>query len=272
MKAGILCKRASWSSVQMQKSLIENGIESKIILLNDNKLDVDYIIVRGGPGIKTKNDWDFLIQKLKKIEDSGIKCINSLKAIENSINKYVAYEVLRKNKIPQPQTFFCETKEDVKQFIKERCLIHVAKPIIGSEGFGIQKIKDEEDVENLEYQPILIQEFLPHGGQDIRAYVVGDEVLGGIMRKAKPGEWITNLAKGATPEKRILSKDEIKVAKNAVRAIGADFATVDMVNINGKIYVLEVNILPVFSIRLVRITGINFIQKIIKYFVEKYIT
>jgi len=267
MKLGILCREKRIEIEEIEKLLKNNKIDTEILFLDQISLpakkDLDYLIVRGGPGIKRIEDWNLLLSVIKNLESDGIKCINSSQVIENGMNKFLTYQLFKKNNIPTPETSLYHDVLSINKFPV------VAKPVIGSEGEGVEKIKNKEELKQIKYRPVLIQEFIPHGGIDYRAYIVGDRVLGGIARRAKDG-WITNLAKGGIPEKHILSKEEENIAKRAAAAINAEIATVDFVNLDGNIYVLEVNVLPLFSERLVEVTGFNLAEEIVKYFLERY--
>ena len=86
----------------------------------------------------------------------------------------------------------------------------VLKPPVGSWGRLLAKINDREAAEAvLEHKEILgsyhhsifyIQEYVPKPGGDIRAFVVGDRVIGASYRASK--HWITNVAR-APPQRRV---------------------------------------------------------------------
>ena len=82
----------------------------------------------------------------------------------------------------------------------------VYKPIVGSLGFGTMKLSNVDMAFNaykrLERlgQPMYLQEYLEKPGRDVRAFVIGDEVLACIYRIARAGEWKTNVAQGGKAE------------------------------------------------------------------------
>ncbi len=266
---GILCSENSWMVEQLQLFLSRQNIETRLLLVDKEKelSGIDYVIVRGGPGIKNISDWQRLIKTVKNIEEKGIKCINSSEAIKKGLDKYSTYMMLRKNNIPTPETCL------LGRFVGDSFPI-VVKPVMGSEGEGVVKIENQQELERLKTkEQLLVQEFIPHGGVDYRAYIVGHCVVGSIARRAK-NSWITNIAKGGVPEKYVLSEAVEKIAKQAAAAIGAEIATVDFAIINDKakeqIHVFEVNTLPLFSKALEEITGFNLAEEIIKYSLGKY--
>ena len=80
----------------------------------------------------------------------------------------------------------------------------VVKPLFGSEGRGIVRVSDADTAYRvfraLELGRYIycLQEFVPHGREDIRAFVVGERVIGAMLRRG-PG-WKTNAAQGAKGE------------------------------------------------------------------------
>lgn len=93
-----------------------------------------------------------------------------------------------------------------------------------------------------EREHYLGQALVGGGGQDLRAYVVGDTCVALMARTAAPGEVRANLALGAAARALPLTHPGAGVAAAAVAACGLDFGGVDMVEDgDGVIRVLEVD-------------------------------
>ncbi len=77
----------------------------------------------------------------------------------------------------------------------------VVKPIFGSRGRNIVRVRDDEQAKSLldpltaEGRVIYQQRYVEHGDQDFRLLVIGDHVFG--LRRHRPGHWITNASCGA---------------------------------------------------------------------------
>jgi RimK family alpha-L-glutamate ligase len=119
-------------------------------------------------------------------------------------------------------------------------------------GLGIVRVSDEETAWRV-FRAIeairgvyYVQRALDHGGRDIRAFVIGDRVLAAIERQARePGGWRTNISRGGAARAIELSCDDAQLALKAARAVGADYAGVDLLPAaDGRTYVLEVNGIP----------------------------
>ena len=79
----------------------------------------------------------------------------------------------------------------------------VVKPIFGSRGQGATRIVDVDIADTVfkaitfHHGVIYMQEFVPHGHSDIRAFVIGDRVVASMRRVAEG--WKTNYSRGAKP-------------------------------------------------------------------------
>ena len=92
---------------------------------------------------------------------------------------------------------------------------------------------------------IMVQEFIKEsGGTDIRAFVVGDEVVASMKRIAPEGEFRSNVHRGGTMEKVQLTSEEENMAVNASRILGLSIAGVDLMRSNRGPLILEVNSSP----------------------------
>ena len=125
----------------------------------------------------------------------------------------------------------------------------VVKPLFGSMGLGMSRVTDEdlawrvfrvvETVRGVYY----LQRFIPHGGRDLRVFVVGGRVLGAMERTA-PG-WRTNFSRGGKASPVDLPAAWAELAVRATELVGAEYAGVDLLPAeDGTVYVLEVNGIP----------------------------
>ncbi|TRO48778.1 RimK family alpha-L-glutamate ligase, partial [Candidatus Bathyarchaeota archaeon] len=89
-----------------------------------------------------------------------------------------------------------------------------------------------------------IQEFIPHANRDMRAFVVGGQVIASMLRTAK--DWKTNISSGGTARPQELPPDLVELSLRASDAIGLDYSGVDiMVSEEDEMpYVVELNSTP----------------------------
>src|SRR5439155_102045 len=71
-----------------------------------------------------------------------------------------------------------------------------------------------------------VQRAIDHDGCDVRVFVVGGRVVSAIERSA--AGWKTNLARGGRARATTLSDTREALALRAARAVGADYAGVDL--------------------------------------------
>jgi ribosomal protein S6--L-glutamate ligase len=81
---------------------------------------------------------------------------------------------------------------------------------------------------------------------DVRVFVVGDRVEASIMRRARPGEFRANIHQGAAFELFTPDAATAELAVRATRAVGLDYAGVDILLTDGRPQLLEVNGTPSF--------------------------
>jgi RimK family alpha-L-glutamate ligase len=88
-----------------------------------------------------------------------------------------------------------------------------------------------------------LQEFVPHGGRDIRAFVVGGRLVAAMTRWA--AGWKTNVSQGARTEPVVLSGALERLSVQAASLLEADYAGVDLLRADdGRVLVIEVNGIP----------------------------
>lgn len=204
----------------------------------------------------------FRVDALHWIEDHGVLVVNSPRAIERSVDKFYTDALLHEAGLETPETVVCETTADALDAVR-RFGDAVIKPIFGSMGTGLVRVSDPEvafrilkaleQVRSVFY----VQRYVEHDGRDIRVFVVGGRVLGAIERRALPGDWRTNVARGADAVPFDLPAAWAQMAVRAAAAIGADYAGVDLLpSRDGRAFVLEVNGIPGWE-GLQRATGLD---------------
>ena len=189
-------------------------------------------------------------------------------------DKLLTHLALQYYKIPMPDTYVISSIDAAKKTLKQ-----VKYPIIlkfpqGTQGKGVM-IADSfaaassmlDAIETLK-QPFLIQEYVETEGSDIRALVVGDQVVGAYKRKAAVGEKRANIHAGGTGEPIVLDAHAKKIAGNAAKSIGAEICAVDILESVKGPQVIEANLSPGLQ-GITSTTKIDIADKIAKYLYEK---
>jgi len=214
-------------------------------------LDLDAILVRDIGISSSLETISFKFDLLRQFENS-IVVMNHPTAIQNAANKFFSFYLFKLAHLPIPPTVITSELKVAMKTI-EKIGIVVVKPIFGSQGKGIIKLESSQQESELasklaallkERGVLYLQEFVLSPGRDIRVFVVGEEALGAIYRVPRSGSFVSNLSQGATPLKCELTEEMRKLAISATKAVGADFAGVDLIEGKEGLSLLEVNATP----------------------------
>ena len=265
MRIGIATKnRNSYSSAQLREALKKRNISCSCFSFPQLMAHVGY-----GPSLRTrqysiKEQIDALIIRpigrgsleelvfrmdiLYRLQRSGLYVINPPEAIEHCVDKYDILAILEENGVPVPRTAVTENVEEAMTAFKELGSDVVVKPIFGSRGIGATRVNDKEIAYTafrsirFYHGVIYLQEFVPHGFTDIRAFVVDSRVVAAMKRVGC--NWKTNYSQGARPEKVDLDHEIEKLAVKSARSIDCKIAGVDILESPNGPVVVEVNSQP----------------------------
>lgn len=191
----------------------------------------------------------FRMDALHRLEHMGVRVINSATAIERTVDKYYTSFLLADAGIPTPRTLVTEDFDAALAAFRELGGDVIVKPLFGSEGKGMVRVSDEDVAyrlfRTLELGRYIyyLQEYIPHGQEDIRAFVVGERVVAAMRRRGSG--WKTNFSQGAQVEPVVLNDAQEALSLRAARLVGTEYAGVDLLpGEDGRTYVLEVNSIP----------------------------
>jgi RimK family alpha-L-glutamate ligase len=214
----------------------------------------------------------FRVDALHRLEDRDIPVMNSPRALERTVDKFWTTALLEQAGLPVPETVVCERPDDAVAAFRALGDV-IVKPLFGSMGLGMVRVSDAEmafrvsrtleAIRGVYY----LQRAVDHAGCDVRAFVVGDRVIGAIERRA-PG-WRTNLARGGEARPITLSPEWTGLALRAAHAVGAEYAGVDLLPArDGTVYVVEVNGIPGWR-GLQEATSIDVAGAIVEHLLER---
>jgi tetrahydromethanopterin:alpha-L-glutamate ligase len=213
-------------------------------------LALDAIIVRDVGISFALEQISFKFDLLRLFETANIPVMNTPTAIQNAANKFFSFYLFKQAQLPIPHTVVTSDLGVALEAAKELGNV-VAKPTFGSQGKGIVKLESTQpDLKQKlatllkERDVLYLQQFVPNPGRDIRVFVVGEDALGAIYRISQIGSFISNLSQGGTALKCDLTEEMQILAVNAAKAVGADFAGVDLIEGEEGLFVLEVNATP----------------------------
>jgi RimK family alpha-L-glutamate ligase len=210
----------------------------------------------------------FRMDLLYRLERLGILIINSPSSIERSVDKYYALALLEEHGVPVPRTAVTESHKEALKCFYELGGDIVVKPLFGSRGVGSTRVSDP-DVATRVFRAIsfyhgvlYLQEFVPHGVSDVRAFVVGDRVIASMQRVA--GTWKTNVSLGAKPVALRLTGELEDLAVRTAKVIGCKVAGVDILEGPSGPLIVELNSQPGWR-GLQSVTKVNIADEIVQY-------
>ena len=206
MKLGILSTSPScYSTRRLREAALNRGHTCKV--LNTLKFSID--VAAGNPALFYRqnplSDYDAVLPRigasityfgtavLRQFEQMDIFCTNTAAGVANSRDKLRCLQILSRHQIGIPETTFVRDKKDVLPAIERVGGAPVIiKLLEGTQGIGVLLAETQQSAEAIiellqsQKQSVLIQKFVSESkGRDIRAFVVGDQVIGAMRRVAQ---------------------------------------------------------------------------------------
>ncbi len=257
------------TGLNLRQAISENG---KILLNGLNLYELDCFFSYNA-GEQTKYQV-YLYEAL----DKHVPCINSFQAFNISEDKFKTNDLLRKAGIRTAEYFLCH-REDVET-IRNKVLEWgkaVFKTVDGWGGIGMALVDSKDKLDMIlpflnqtDLRFFYIEKFIDYDGSDFRVDLVDGEFIACYGRKAKEGDWRTNVTSGGRVVLRECEDEVIELAQKAARAIGIEIAGVDIIydRENEEYVVLEVNGIPAFATPEQEKMGLDFNDKKIEKIVE----
>jgi ribosomal protein S6--L-glutamate ligase len=212
---------------------------------------------------------------LRQFEMMGVYPLNESVAIGRSRDKLRSLQILARDGVGMPVTAFANDTSRTNDVLDMAGGAPVViKLLEGTQGIGVvlsetpKSARSVIDAFHGADIAILVQEFIKEAeGTDIRAFVVGRRVIATMERKGADGEFRSNLHRGGTSSKAVLTPAERATALKAAKAMGLNVAGVDMIRSARGPLVLEVNSSPGLE-GIEKTTNTNIAREIIA-FLEK---
>jgi len=274
----------AWSSTQVREALTKRGIQYECFTfprlvarlaykpyfkVNGTSIleDLDGLIIRP-IGRGSLEELVFRMDMLYRLERQGFYMVNPPTAIEHCVDKYDILAILEDVGVPVPRTLATESVNEALKAFSELGGDVVVKPIFGSRGQGATRIVDADIADTIfkaitfHHGVIYMQEFVPHGYSDIRAFVIGDRVVASMRRVAKG--WKTNYSQGAKPAPAKISKEFEELAVKSAKAVCCKIAGVDILEGPEGPRIVDVNSQPGWK-GLQAVAEVNIAEEIVSF-------
>jgi ribosomal protein S6--L-glutamate ligase len=265
MKLAILsCAPRAYSTRRLREAAEQRGHEARV--LNTLKFAID--LQRGSPELYYRqqllSEYDAVLPRIgasityygtavvRQFQEMDIFCANTAHGIANSRDKLRSLQILSRHHVGIPRTTFVRDKRDVLPAIERVGGAPVViKLIEGTQGIGVLLAESTKQAESIiellqsQKQNVLIQKFVAESkGRDVRAFVVGDQVVGAMRRVAQGQEFRSNVHRGGVAEPIELDEKYRETAIRCTQILGLRVAGVDMLEGQDGPQVMEVNSSP----------------------------
>ena len=224
--------------------------------------------------------WDKDIYLAERLEENGVRLFNSKRAVLLCDNKVLMYQALAKAGIRIPKTFVAPKTFEGLNYVDRSFLKKVAdeigypmviKEAYGSFGEQVYLAEDEKSanriIDRLGYKDFLMQEYIASSkGRDIRINVVGNQSVVSMLRE-NPNDFRSNISSGGTGSLIVPEQEYLELAVKASKALGLDFAGVDVMFGKDGPIICEINSNPQFASTL-KATGVNLADYITDYILK----
>lgn len=234
--------------IDILKCYIDIASDNSAIWYMGEKLEsFDAVIPRIGASVT-----HYGLAVIRQFEMMGVYCLTDSIALARSRDKLRALQLLSKKGLGLPKTSVAHNVDDASELIK---LVGgtplVVKLSEGTQGRGIVLAETPKAAESVieAFKELkaefLVQEFIREAnGCDLRCFVIGKKVVASMERKAKVGEFRSNLHRGGSATSVKLTALERSTAVKAAQAMGLRIAGVDLLRSNRGPLVMEVNSSP----------------------------
>ncbi len=189
---------------------------------------------------------------VRQFEMMGILSLTKSVGITRAQDKLHSLQMLSCKGIGLPVTGFANRPDEIEDLIR---MVGgaplVIKLLSGTQGIGVVLAETKQAASSVIEAfmglkaNILVQEYIEEAkGADIRCFVIGNKVVAAMERKAKPGEFRSNLHRGGTSRLIKITPEERSTAVRSAKILGLSVAGVDILRANHGPVVMEVNSSP----------------------------
>ncbi|XP_072281962.1 N-acetylaspartylglutamate synthase A [Pyxicephalus adspersus] len=226
-------------------------IDGKLGLQIDQKTVTSYpqVILVRVPTPTVQSDSDITV--LRHLEKLGCRLVNRPQAILNCINKFWTFQELANHGIPLPDTFsYGGHDEFSKMIVAAEPLGYpvVVKNTRGHQGKAVFLARDKHHLLDISHlvrhdAPYLFQKYVKEShGKDVRVVIVGDQVIGSMLRCSTDGRMQSNCCLGGVGATFTLSEQGKMLAMQVSSILGMDICGIDLLlKDNGSFVVCEAN-------------------------------
>lgn len=271
-RVAMLVSRVRIEEKMLLDAFRRRGGDVEMVDVRELVLDTDAATPRWDVVLDRSLQQSHALAALRVLGDRGIATVNTHQVVAHCSDKVVTTSLLAAAGVAVPRTLVAFSVDGALRAIESLGYPAVLKPPVGSWGRLLARINDRDAAEALldhkatlgsvAHSVFYIQEHVDKPGRDIRAFVVGDEVICAVDRHSS--HWVTNTARGATTANRTVTPAVRDVCLAAARAVGGGVLAVDLLEDGDRLLVSEVNHAMEFR-NSVDVTGVDIAAHIVAH-------
>lgn len=202
----------------------------------------------------TQHSYDYTIMVLKSMQIAGFRILNPIDSIIKSKDKFMCLMELASRGIEVVPSILIRSTNSIKHLasrIGNTPL--VVKAVRSMAGMGTTLIENNISLNSslqmmwYSWYDTMVQKYIENTPPfDYRVIVLESKIIGTVIRRGK-GDFRTNFHQGGIVQSAELPIAVQRMVLKSVRIIGMNLAAVDLIEKDGKYYVLEINSSPGFE-------------------------
>jgi len=246
MRVGIIISHVRPEEKLLISAFQARGVEPDVI--SDREINLE---ITAGPEQNTPtgvpwSSYDVIMERsvstsrglymLAILGSWGLNAINRYETASVCADKFLTTIALAKAGVPQPTARTAFDPDTTMLAIEHLGYPAVLKPVTGSWGRLLAKVKDTDAAEAIiehrqtlgdyQHHVYYVQQYVNKPGRDIRAFVVGDRTICAIYRDSQ--HWITNTARGGKASNCAVTPELDALCVKAAHAVGGGIVAVDV--------------------------------------------
>jgi [lysine-biosynthesis-protein LysW]---L-2-aminoadipate ligase len=264
MLIALLCSRMRVEEKLLRDALVHRGNEVEIVDDRELTVTLAHPIRRWDAVLERSISQTRGLAMSRVLESWGIPTVNRHAVAATCASKLDTSAALEAAGVPTPATAVAFSPEAALRAAEDIGYPVVLKPVTGSWGRLLAKINDRDAAEALfehkallggpEHSVFYLQRHVDKPGRDIRAFVVGDEVICAIYRESE--HWVTNTARGARTRDCTVDTTLRRLSMSAAAAVGGGVLAIDLLEDRDRLLVSEVNATMEFK-NSIDVTGVD---------------
>lgn len=269
----ILYDTIRWEEKSLLKSANDMGVKTQMTDCKDMVLNLESSPKDMGVVLQRCVSYYRNVHSTAALEGLGVIIINPQITGMLAGNKLFTHMLLRKSDIPTPKASVAFSVDGALTAIEEQGYPGIIKPTVGSWGRLISKLNDPEIARSIlesreRMYPIYhihyIEEMVKRPPRDIRAIVVGGEIVGAIYRSSGENMWKTNTALGGKATECRPSSEMRELCAKGTEAVHGEIVGVDLMEGPDGLVIHEINNTTEFK-NVARVTKADISGAIIRY-------